>query len=631
MWGRRRRAAGTIPTPPPARLPIATGIDPSGPPDSPTQRLSVLITAPVADYLAHRHEVLLERAWSAGADVVLVVVYDIHAAPSSTYDTVDGSDSVRVASARVWATWGGALAAGLPKLTGRISAVLDTMIDIEARALRELVASVGDDVAVAQPRVLGSDDVVRSAGAALPIPGAPTASLLRGHPRDDGLRVGLHEAFAADEPCLAFLTQSAARPIDTVDTRSAVARWSYDSARAVGKRVVVLPFDRVYRANELRERRYDQRAAASLGVWRSAPDVATGAALGRLGLEVADVRAEPAGQPVALREPVLRAGWRPDIAAIRERKQRLRWSVKIAAHPGPRGDDWGDLFFARDLADALRSFGQDVIIDHRESHQRPLSEHLDDVSLVLRGLDDTPLVYGAINIIWVISHPGLVDDAELARFDLRYAAGPAWAAGVSARTALHVEPLLQATNPDRFTPDGPRDPSAAEIVFVGKTRGVMRPIVSDAIAAGLPVTVWGAGWRGMLPTGVVAGEFVDNDRLPDLYRAARIVLNDHWPDMAAGGFISNRIFDATAAGAIVLTDPVAGLTEVFRGAALAVRDVDELRRAALADRGSAAERRERALAIGQEHSFVRRARVLLDDVLAVRAMRRAGSPQRDDG
>jgi spore maturation protein CgeB len=94
-----------------------------------------------------------------------------------------------------------------------------------------------------------------------------------------------------------------------------------------------------------------------------------------------------------------------------------------------------------------------------------------------------------------------------------------------------------------------------------------------------------------------------------------VVLNDHWDDMARDGFLSNRLFDAAASGALVVTDPVPGVEELFGGAVLPYRDVAELR--ALLRRGDAVsdvERAERGTRIGTEHSFRRRAETLLDAV-----------------
>ena len=44
------------------------------------------------------------------------------------------------------------------------------------------------------------------------------------------------------------------------------------------------------------------------------------------------------------------------------------------------------------------------------------------------------------------------------------------------------------------------------------------------------------------------GEGVPSTELARYYGAADIVLNDHWDDMLAEGFISNRIYDALASG-----------------------------------------------------------------------------------
>jgi hypothetical protein len=213
--------------------------------------------------------------------------------------------------------------------------------------------------------------------------------------------------------------------------------------------------------------------------------------------------------------------------------------------------------------------------------------------------------------------------AELARYDLRFAAGPVWASRVAAETGLEIAPLLQATDPVGTAP-GPADPRYAglDTAFVGKTRTVFRPVVRDAVQAGLDLAVWGEGWEGLLPDGVHRGVFVANDELPGLYRSARVVLNDHWDDMARDGFVSNRLFDAAATGALVITDPVPGVEELFHGAVRTYGSAAELRDLVrLGETASRTERAERGARVGEEHAFVRRAEVLLD---AVRRRRAAG-------
>jgi spore maturation protein CgeB len=83
-----------------------------------------------------------------------------------------------------------------------------------------------------------------------------------------------------------------------------------------------------------------------------------------------------------------------------------------------------------------------------------------------------------------------------------------------------------------------------------------------ALEAELPIEVYGADWEGRIPAAVVKATHVPNHALPELYGRSRVVVADHWPDMAAHGFVSNRVFDALACGTPVITDPVAGLEAV---------------------------------------------------------------------
>ncbi|MEB5127417.1 hypothetical protein RXR83_29840, partial [Pseudomonas aeruginosa] len=107
----------------------------------------------------------------------------------------------------------------------------------------------------------------------------------------------------------------------------------------------------------------------------------------------------------------------------------LRWALKLAAHPGPRGDVWGDVHFADALAASLELMGQQVVIDRRESFERSTSG-IDDVVLVIRGLEEVLAQSGRVNLLWVISHPDMVTERELRTFDRVFAASRTWASRV---------------------------------------------------------------------------------------------------------------------------------------------------------------------------------------------------------
>ncbi|WP_341577877.1 glycosyltransferase [Microbacterium schleiferi] len=325
------------------------------------------------------------------------------------------------------------------------------------------------------------------------------------------------------------------------------------------------------------------------------------------GSDIAHARLSQRGRlhPVVIRD-------RRTITVGGKEVPRLRWALRIASPAGAVGETWGDTHFARSLAAALRRLGQEVVIDHHEITTRP-SGYLDDVTLVIRGLDVVEPVTGGVSMLWVISHPDLVTRREASHFDKVFAASEKWARETSARWGLPIEPLLQCTDPQLFHPRGtPRTP---HIVFVGNSRGVPRPAVITPVSAGIPIRVFGSEWEGILPPHVVEAPYVPNHELSELYESAAVVLNDHWNDMRRDGFISNRLFDVVAAGGRVISDDVEGINELFGDAVKTFRDSGELvdlLRCAPGDlfpgdiASSVAER------VRQEHSFEARAQVLLD-------------------
>lgn len=300
---------------------------------------------------------------------------------------------------------------------------------------------------------------------------------------------------------------------------------------------------------------------------------------------------------------------------------RLTWSIRISAPAGPEGDVWGDVYYAEDLAAALRRLGQEVYVDRLDQRERPVARLRDDVVLQLTGLHRPKPVPGAVNVFWVISHPEYRHAEELRPFDLRYAASGRWAIKATAEYGFEVRALPQATAPERFSPRRSGHEISSDVLFVGKTRRIFRPIVRDALAAGADLTIYGDGWGDFIDPSLVAADFLDNARVPDAYRGARLVLNDHWTDMAEEGFLSNRLFDAVAAGARVVSDPVTSDDADFGGAVRFAATPEEL--AMLldpADLGWPDDERMREIAadVAARHSFDRRAETLLADVLAVR-------------
>lgn len=466
--------------------------------------------------------------------------------------------------------------------------------------------------ALDDPGTLGAAPVLRaldgtlvSAGPTFPPGGAPYP-FLAGFPVEDAEGLADHALSAVNGPAVAFrradlLAVGGPRPevgdalcwadlsLRLVATRPGRFLACVDSSVVVRNPVSPAPEER----------------AAFLARWPEGPGD-DGDRWRRAGFEVTGY---DAGAPQLRRLPV----------AVREGVPCLRWAIKNPATALGWGELWGDTHFCRRLAVALRRLGQTVAVDHREAFDRPTGT-FDDVTLVVRGLTPHLPRPSSINLAWLISHPELMEAAEAASYHRVFAAGPTWAAEKARQWNVRIDPLLQATDPALFHPDRADPDSGASVLFVGSARGGTREIVRQAAAAGLTVTVYGGGWEEHVPSANIAGTYLPNDELGTAYRAAGMVLNDHWPEMRAGGFLSNRLFDAAASGARVVTDEVPGLDGLFGRSVQIARGPEDLRRLAadLSVFGDDAERRAVAARVHAEHSFDARARVLLDAALELR-------------
>ncbi len=444
-------------------------------------------------------------------------------------------------------------------------------------ALRD---ALDDATAVVAPLVIGLQGTIVSAGVTavagvdLPMP------VLRHHPREDAARQGVLEVVSPDERILLaraadVVAVGGLQPLLLNDWHAVdlTLRLRLHRPPGAGAAKVVTSVQ-AWVVGRPEQPTHPHDVAVVREVWGRAAPVADLTPWEHAGLRLAHVRSVERGPGVLLPAPVTVR----DADPVRERARSggpLRWALQIAAPSGPRGEQWGDWHFAQSLAQALRRQGHDAVVDLREAVNRP-TNYLDDVRLVLRGLDQVTPVPGQVNLMWVISHPDQVEAAEMRAYDHVFAAGARWAKDATAAWGVAIEPLLQCTDATMFTPSAAAADSGDGVLFVGNSRNVYRPAVHAAVDAGVDVAVYGNMWEQYIDPRLVRATSVPNSALPAMYRGAGVVLNDHWDDMRREGFWSNRLFDVAAAGGRVLSDHIEGTDAVFGPSVVTWRSFEHL-------------------------------------------------------
>jgi glycosyltransferase involved in cell wall biosynthesis len=485
--------------------------------------------------------------------------------------------------------------ASAPDLLGVAAATTEPL---DAGWLDKLAAAIDGSAVAAVPLVVHPvrplwgatphDGLVRAAGVALRLDGTgtPWAEALGAGtvPRTGGkpaeVDAGTGAALLVDRSAY-----EAAGGLAAIDDLDAAAVELCARLRARGGRIVLEPGAAVVDRRPVRSRRELGVAVDSSGVGWAAGIERSGAVLRR----AADLRRAPP----------------------------LRFALTVGAPSAKVAARWGDWHLAQALAASLRRMGHEARVQTADQADS-LAGRACDAHVVLRGLHAVRASQGQRHVLWIISHPEAVDDAELYEADLVLVASHRFAEDLRARTDTPVEVMLQATDHRRFAPR-PVDPAHRhEVTVVAKTRHVLRPVVADALAAGLRPAVYGGGWRELVDPSLVVADHVDNELLPTVYSSASVVLNDHWGTMRAWSFVSNRLFDVLACGTPVISDAVDGLAELLDGAVPEYRTPTELRALVdevLADPAAARERAGRGREIVlANHTMDHRARQLVHDV-----------------
>ncbi len=227
----------------------------------------------------------------------------------------------------------------------------------------------------------------------------------------------------------------------------------------------------------------------------------------------------------------------------------------------PEPKVWGDYWLKENLIKGFAALGY------------PFDNLNPGVFLHLFGEPIEKVPSGAYPILWIHSHPDWITIEILKRYRKIYCISELFSERLRSG-GFNAEHLMVPTDMSHLQLD-----KIYDIVFVGNTKqGKMRKVVKDLGNVPYRVSIWGWGWKGLIPDEWYAGEYYENGRLNELYASARIVLNDHHEDMRKEGFINPRVLDVLASGGFVVSDSVAGMDELLDGSVPTYHDPNGLRR-----------------------------------------------------
>lgn len=262
-----------------------------------------------------------------------------------------------------------------------------------------------------------------------------------------------------------------------------------------------------------------------------------------------------------------------------------------------RGEtDIGDYWIAEDFATAFRKQNKETSVDYRGEYHRK-HDTKPEINIYMRGYTKfTPPFPKGKNILYVyyplwygktsankkdkttlnarkqMPEKTNLDD-DLQNYDLIAVASPSYAKELK-ENGINAIFTPQFTSPEKFYP-AYNEMLKTDILFVG-SNWHDRTSLRYAIESGFDVAVYGYNWGGVVPDKMYKGQYVPNDKLNEYYASAKIVLNDHRPDMKQFGFVNNRIYDATAAGALVISDYMPEIKAAYGDTVPMYKTKDEL-------------------------------------------------------
>lgn len=270
-----------------------------------------------------------------------------------------------------------------------------------------------------------------------------------------------------------------------------------------------------------------------------------------------------------LSEEVKKEFQRRDIWAMRDAEVQYLaqgkeiWVIKC---PAPERGQWtvdGDYAYCLNIKKHLENMGIYAVVDFYEDWNCPIDA---DVVLVMyrrHGYRPNRRNKRTRYVCWMVEFPVVEFSEQLCAdelnlFDLVLVDSIPYAEALQKKTNTPVKPFYVLTDTELFhTKSNEKEEPKYNRVFVGNTRGIFRDHVRWCEKNGIELDVWGANWEEFISPDnkyIHLHGFVEYTQLPDIYRNARVVINEHYRAMLDVEMLNNRFPEVLLCGTPMICD-----------------------------------------------------------------------------
>lgn len=244
------------------------------------------------------------------------------------------------------------------------------------------------------------------------------------------------------------------------------------------------------------------------------------------------------------------------------------WVIKAGFPNDENGKKFSEYAYARTMKKYLEMINKQVIVQAYEQWNEDVSA---DVVVVLRGnrvYEPDRRQKDCIYILWVLSHPDQITVEEYNSYDLICVGSikESFIESLKEKVYVPIETLLMCVDSELFHPGkDPYGEKEYDWIFVGNSKWIKRKSVMWSLKHNVPLKIWGKDWGKIDPEILkhVVSDHILNDDLPELYRNAKITVDDHYDDMSKNGFINTRILEALCCGLPVISDYSEVMPQMF--------------------------------------------------------------------